>query len=271
MTGKDLTGIRERWTSEKKEWKSREELLNFLKQKKAYDAVIEKCRGKNVLDYGCGSGYGTALLAGSARKVTGVDVNGEVIDFCRETYKKSNLAFAKIEPYSICGPAGEKFDVIVSFQVIEHIPDVKKYLGLLKCLLNEDGVLVVSTPNRKNRLLPLQRPWNREHIREYSRKSLMRELKAVFKDVEIRGICGTDTVNSVLCLTFTHKASAFVRQILKSLLPASVVSMLKKPLERDSKKEPVLGPLLAAEYSLGDFSITGDTDVCLDFFAVCRI
>ena len=68
-------GVQDRWTSDKVQWQSLEEYVLFLKQKKAYHYASDFCHNGLVLDFGCGSGYGTALLAGVAEHVLGVDMS----------------------------------------------------------------------------------------------------------------------------------------------------------------------------------------------------
>lgn len=90
-----MTDITNRWVSENREWQSIEELILFLKQKKAYLFTSKHCVDKRVLDCGCGSGYGSIFLSGYANQVIGVDINEEVIDYCTSTYKGANEKSSK--------------------------------------------------------------------------------------------------------------------------------------------------------------------------------
>lgn len=76
-------------------------------------------------------------------------------------------------------------DVALSFQVIEHIgpKKVRDYLSETKRVLKDGGVFVVSTPNKKLRLLPFQKPWNPEHRKEHSYKEFKKVLMNVFENV----------------------------------------------------------------------------------------
>lgn len=271
--------IQERWVSEKREWKSIEEFLLFLKQKKAYQFVSEYCQDKYVLDYGCGSGYGAALLSNYANEVISVDISGEVIDYCTRVYRLPNLSFQRIHPNCSLPFEDKFFDVIVSFQVIEHIPDVQSYLFELKRVLKDRGALFITTPNRKHRLLPFQKPWNPEHIREYSLRRLNGELMAVFKKVKILGVYGTDEINAIECKRVSQTPfRAYIYQpgmrLLRVVLPASILSFLQS-LKRKafSRSKSVTGSALEfdwlGKYSLDDFTVGYDVDKCLDFLAIC--
>ncbi|MFH1160287.1 MAG: class I SAM-dependent methyltransferase [bacterium] len=279
MTKYSKSDIQERWVSEKKEWKSIEDYLLFLKQKKAYQFSSEYCQDKYVLDYGCGSGYGTARLSNYAKKVIGVDISEEVIEYCTRTYRLPNLSFQKIYPnYSL--PFEDKlFDVIVSFQVIEHLPNVQRYLFELKRVLKDRGTLFITTPNRVHRLLPFQKPWNPEHIREYSLRRLNKELTPVFKKVKIMGVYGTDEINAIECKRVRQTPfKAWVYQpgkrALRVVLPTSVVSFLRSLKRKAFSRSKIVpgstvGVDLLSKYSLDDFTVEDSVDKCLDFLAIC--
>jgi 2-polyprenyl-3-methyl-5-hydroxy-6-metoxy-1,4-benzoquinol methylase len=190
----DIVSLR---VSDKIYWESIEEYVLFLKQNKAYHFVGDFCRDKHVLDYGCGSGYGTFVLSKYAESIVGVDIDQKVIDYCKWKYKAPNLVFQIIDQKQIFKLGKSSYDVVISFQVIEHVHDVYNYLLELKNLLKQGGLLILSTPNKEHRLLPFQKPWNPEHFREYSLKSLNKELAAVFKKLKILGINGVEDVKSI--------------------------------------------------------------------------
>lgn len=171
-------------------WCDSYEFLNFLRHEKVYELARSHCRNKTVLDYGCGSGYGTEILAREASHVVGVDASRVAIEYCISTCTASNVEFMQVkQDYTLhCGD--NAFDVVTSFQVVEHMRDVERYLRLLWRVLKEEGTLFLSTPNRSWRLFPFQKPWNREHYREYSVWRLKAELRRVFPSAKILGVHG---------------------------------------------------------------------------------
>ncbi len=86
-----------------------------------YAVAIELCKDKIVLDIASGEGYGSNLLAGVASKVVGVDISAKTIKAAKEKYasKRNNLEFMEGRAENIPSDK-EMFDVVVSFETIEH-------------------------------------------------------------------------------------------------------------------------------------------------------
>jgi 2-polyprenyl-3-methyl-5-hydroxy-6-metoxy-1,4-benzoquinol methylase len=101
---------------------------------------------KTVLDAACGSGYGSAILSESgATKVVGIDNSSEAIEYCEKNYKNENLEFKKTNCEEIT--LDTTFDVVVSFETIEHLKNQDNFLTEVKRVLKDDGIFIVSTPN----------------------------------------------------------------------------------------------------------------------------
>lgn len=146
----------------------------------SYAFAEQFCAGKIILDLGCGSGYGAARIGEHAEKVHGVDVDEDAVAFAQQRYSRDNVSFSKIEGGRALPFADASFDVVLSFQVIEHVWDDGGYLREAQRVLKPGGVIVLVTPDRKHRLLPGQRPWNRWHVREYSRAQLEHKVGQYF-------------------------------------------------------------------------------------------
>lgn len=112
-----------------------------------YAFACRLARQKRVLDAGCGAGYGSAALAARAAFVAAFDVSIEAVEAARQTYARGNLAFlagrAEQMPF-----LDASFDLIVAFEVIEHLEDWRGLLGEARRLLAPGGQLIISTPNR---------------------------------------------------------------------------------------------------------------------------
>jgi len=145
-------------------------------------------KGKVVLDVACGEGYGSYFLSTTAKKVTGVDVSQETISYAASKYVKDNLEFKTGLVSSIPTKEDSMFDVIVSFETIEHISgsDQVAFLAEVKRLLKPNGVFVVSTPN-KLIYSDLPKYKNEFHIKEFYIPEFKELLDTRFQHVDLLG------------------------------------------------------------------------------------
>ena len=115
-----------------------------------YLFVAQFVKNKTVLDIASGEGYGSDLLSQTANQVIGVDSDKVAIEHAREKYTKPNLEFilGKAQEIPITGET--VFDVVVSFETIEHLDRSEQvdFLGQVKRLLKSDGLFIASTPNK---------------------------------------------------------------------------------------------------------------------------
>ena len=173
---------------------SPEDFVIYLMHVATYRFAERYTQGKRVLDYGCGSGYGSAQIARTAAHVTAVDVSDEAIAHARTQFGGDNIDFAVIDPSAPLPFADASFDTVLSFQVFEHVEDTDRYLAEIRRVLVPGGTLLLVTPDRSTRLLPGQRPWNRWHVREYDNTGLARLLARHFTQVDIQGMGGDPEV-----------------------------------------------------------------------------
>lgn len=113
-----------------------------------YALVLDAVRNKRVLDVACGEGYGAALLAGTAASVTGADADAETIALAQVKYRQPNLGFVRADITALPFSDGE-FDVVVSFETLEHVANHDAVLTELKRVLKPKGLLIISTPNKE--------------------------------------------------------------------------------------------------------------------------
>jgi SAM-dependent methyltransferase len=112
-----------------------------------YHFAARLARGKRVLDAGCGAGYGSAELADVAESVTAVDIAPEAVEYARAHYALPNLAFHQASCTALPFASGA-FDLVVAFEVIEHLEKWRDFLEEVRRVLAPAGQLIVSTPNR---------------------------------------------------------------------------------------------------------------------------
>jgi SAM-dependent methyltransferase len=164
--------------------------LIYAMHRATYDFAAGFCTGRSVLDYGCGSGWGSQCIAEIAAGVDAIDVAADAIAYAGEHHPHPYLRHRVIDDNAPLPFVDAAFDVVLSFQVIEHVADVDRYLGEIRRVLEPGGIALFATPDRSTRLLPLQRPWNRWHLREYSSTTLARALGRHFGDVEMLAMSG---------------------------------------------------------------------------------
>ena len=243
----------------------------------SYEFVLKYANGKKVLDYGCGSGYGTSILSSVAQQVTGVDVSKETILYAKQHFLSENAAFKTIDELN-----DEKFDIIVSFQVIEHVKNDKLYLKQLKNRLNQDGILFLTTPDKKDRLFNyIQKPWNKYHLKEYSAKSMEKLIKRFFNDFEVLSISSvselalseikrrkTQRLISIPCTLFFYPH--FLRVFLldfQAWLYKKIAPILKKNKQTTATETKEASFL---KYTSKDIVISKNADYSTDLFVVCK-
>jgi 2-polyprenyl-6-hydroxyphenyl methylase/3-demethylubiquinone-9 3-methyltransferase len=104
-------------------------------------------KGRKALDVGCGAGLLSEPLARLGAQVTGLDAAPENIAAARLHAEGQGLAI-DYRTGSVEDLASEQFDLVVSMEVVEHVADPAAFIGGLVAALADDGVLILSTPNR---------------------------------------------------------------------------------------------------------------------------
>jgi len=135
--------------------------------------------GARVLDAGCGVAYGSMMLADAgAAEVVGVDNDESVI----AGLLSSSPARVSIEVGDVTHLSHEdaRFDIVVCFEVIEHVADPERVLDELYRVLRPGGLLVISTPNRD-----VYTPGNPYHLREMTPHELHARLSERFGSVRL--------------------------------------------------------------------------------------
>ena len=141
--------------------------------------------GKTVLDIASGEGYGSAILAQTAHKVTGVDISPEAVQHACKKYMAENLIFA-VGSCSAIPLKNNSIDVVVSFETIEHHDDHQGMMIEIKRVLIPGGVLIISSPDK---LEYSDKPAykNQFHVKELYRDEFKTLLSANFKHHVIYG------------------------------------------------------------------------------------
>ena len=163
----------------------------FVSQHLAAYAFLRRwAAGKRVLEVGFGEGYGADYLAQVADQVVALDVTPGNIPRAQERYSRPNLQFELIDGSGFDVPDGS-FDLVGSFQVIEHIPEplIPNYLREIRRVLKPDGFAVISTLNLANAMKPGE-PYEKlcYHEKEFTGPELDQLLQQFFPAVEMHGL-----------------------------------------------------------------------------------
>ena len=144
-----------------------------------YVLAAQVARGRRVLDIACGEGYGSALLADAgAHQVLGIDISPTAIEVARQCFAREGVAFraGAAEQLPALLDAGLTFDLIVSFETIEHVEDVRRFLEGVRLVLEPGGTVVISAPNEGSGDEPSNNPF---HRRTYNLERFRAETEAI--------------------------------------------------------------------------------------------
>jgi SAM-dependent methyltransferase len=233
--------------------------LCFYRHLAAYEFALSQLRPEDrVLDLGCGTGYGTAILAERCAEVTGVDYSTEAVGYAAEHYGSPKCTFREGNALNTGLPDGS-VDAVCSVQVIEHIEDQEGFVKEVLRVLAPGGRFVVATPNKAT-YSPDADVGFAYHHKEYRGQELADFLSRHFSSVRLYGLFA----KSVLARVYHDKdLSRYGRGRLLGVMPRFVRKKVRKLLWHRHK---------SSEISTGDFLVTDDmpVDDSLDLVAVCR-
>jgi len=157
-----------------------------------YHVAAGYVAGREVLDLGCGTGYGTAILRrAGARRVLGIDRDPETVLYAASRFGGPGVTFCAGDCLR-AGVRSERVDVVVTFEVIEHVEDYRWFLSEVRRILRPSGLLLLSTPNAGTYRKAPGTPPNPFHVHEFDLDELRRALSEVFPAVEILGQSRTE-------------------------------------------------------------------------------
>lgn len=149
-----------------------------------YAFAHQLAKRRRVLDAACGEGYGSALLAQIALDVVGVDVSDATIAHARSRYIAANLRFECRDATALDAFDDASFDLIVSFETLEHVQQQERMLDGFARLLAPDGLLLISTPDKRT-YTDLSGQINPHHLRELYRDEFEALLRPRFAHVRL--------------------------------------------------------------------------------------
>jgi len=144
-----------------------------------YRFALEHLRpGQTVLDVACGAGFGLDMLSRAGVFATGVDYDQAPL-----ADRRIGATRTVVQADATCLPFNtQSFDVVVSFETIEHVNNAGALVAEIRRVLKPGGPLILSTPNRAFR-----ESANPFHIREFKPDELRELLQQHFQTVRLFG------------------------------------------------------------------------------------
>ena len=233
---------------------------DIARHRAAYEVVKGQAAGGRILDFGCGSGHGTVVLAETGAHVFGID------RVFPDRASRGNAAHYLLGDLNATPLRAASFDIVTSFQVIEHLDDPTIYVDAIAGLLRPDGLALITTPN-----ILMSDGVNPYHVHEYRAGELASCLGRRFEDVAMFGIGVSEPVRRML-----EQRSRRIRRImrldplrLRERLPTSVVEWLFARFARLVRR-PSQAPDEEYDVTWRDFPVGPAADDCLDLLAFCR-
>jgi SAM-dependent methyltransferase len=146
-----------------------EENYWFRRHEVVYERLAGRCVDRDVLEAGCGEGYGADLIADVARQVIGLDYDESAVAHVRARYPRVDMRHGNLAALPL---GAGSVDVVVNFQVIEHLWDQRQFVGECLRVLRPGGLLLMSTPNRVTFSPGRDTPINPFHTRELNAAEL---------------------------------------------------------------------------------------------------
>jgi SAM-dependent methyltransferase len=237
--------------------------VDLLRHRAAYAYAIafaDAWTDPRILDLGCGTGYGTTQLAGTMPRVFAIDRIAPDPE-----NRRPNAEFIRADARAL-PLARESFDLVVSFQVIEHLDPPDPYLRTIFDCLKPGGSAIISTPNRLE-----SDGENPFHVHEYECQELSTLLESHFDSVDMLGV-GTTPASSAYFEARLRRIQSIVRLDplgLRRILPRSLIHWLFGRLAILVRRTiPARGGSI--EIGPQDFPIGKASSDCLDLLALCR-
>ncbi len=237
----------------------------FQRTLKAYHLISKEIHG-DVLEIGCGEGYGIDLIIQKSKSLTVIDKSKHVLDKIKKRHNKIKVLHQNIPPLSHL--KDNSFDFVISFQVIEHIKDSNLFLKEIYRVLKPNGKAYITTPNSKKTIA--RNPW---HYKEYNYTEINDLFQNHFSNFRVNGIEGNKKTDAYY-LKNKQAVQRFLRLDIFKIQHKTPALLLKIPYEIANrlnrnkllkKNEQLVNSIQLEDYSLQEYSKN-----TLDFFCILK-
>ena len=199
------------------------------RKKQIMSKFLKKAGGKNILDVACGTGRFFSVYG--KRKIYGVDISSDMLNQCRKTNKKAILKVCDATkiPYP-----DNKFDVVITSQFIEHIPQYKQVIKEMVRVTKSGGSVIIDFPNKISlTYLPTKMRivmGKLRHLNLFTKsdiKKLAKENNLIIKDIENTVII-TPNIFPDFLVPLIKKVNSLLLKIIPGLGYLHFVRFVKK-------------------------------------------
>lgn len=191
-----------------------------------------------VLDAACGSGYGSEILSKHVKKVIGIDISSEAIEYAQKFHWKENIEYQLMDLEKPLKFPDQAFNAIISFETLEHLENQEKLISEFKRLLKNQGLLIISVPNKNiTRKIGVKNPY---HKKELSKEEFIELLSKFFKIEQLYG-------------QIEYISLPYWRKFLKQLIKLDVLKLRKiilrkfRSIKREQFSELIYAPIQKVE------------------------
>ncbi len=209
--------------------------VQYYDHLRRYLFAQQEAYGRTVLDIACGTGYGSDLLRrAGARQVFSLDISAGALAYADRHWANLRLVQASAMQLPL---ADDSFDLVVSFETLEHLPDPAAFLSEARRILRRGGHLILSTPNRAWVSPGSDTPFSPYHTFEPTQDELIDLLQTNGWEVlDFYGMTYSPPVQAMMCLPQGHYErptgqiawSAYVRLLVREMLPPFVYRWLRQ-------------------------------------------
>jgi 2-polyprenyl-3-methyl-5-hydroxy-6-metoxy-1,4-benzoquinol methylase len=241
-------------------------LATFYQQQKTYNFCKKFIKGKNIMEIGCGSAYGTSKLASAAQSILAIDNDSTTIEDNKKRFKRDNISYVCKDIYKFV--TKDKKEAVLSLQVIEHIKNPHIFLNKITKFLKTNGVVIISTPNGTTQSYN-ENPY---HYKEYSESELKELLAPYFKKVVIYGVHGDSIIKKYEKMRRKHIMNVFKKDVfsVRKIIPLPIKQFLFDIATYLNRKKINIKNHEFQHVSEKNFMITRNAKNAIDLIAVCE-